>query len=148
MFYCSCFNIFDVMITIETVYKGDLRTIVKHIFSGTEMITDAPVDNNGKGQAFSPTDLLAASLGSCMLTIMGMAAQTHGFKIDDTKLEIIKKMAPDPRRVIEIQISFFMPQIKYSEKEKKVLEIAARTCPVALSLHPELKQTIQFFYTE
>ena len=136
------------MITIETVYKGDLRTIARHVFSGAVLVTDAPLDNNGKGEAFSPTDLLAASLGSCMLTIMGIAARTHGFNIEETKLEIIKKMATDPRRVVEVQISFFMPPIKYSDMEKKILDVAAKTCPVALSLHPELKQTIQFFYTD
>ena len=136
------------MMTIETIYEGDLRTRAKHMHSGTELITDAPVDNNGKGQAFSPTDLLAASLGSCMLTIMGIAARTHGIDIDGTRIEILKVMAANPRRVIEVKINFVMPSTIYSEKEKNILEVAARSCPVALSLHPDLKQTITFHYID
>lgn len=136
------------MITIETIYQGGLRTKARHIGSGAELLTDAPIDNHGKGEAFSPTDLMAASLGSCMLTIMGIAARTHGFDIDDTRIEIIKIMAANPRRVAEIQISFFMPDILYSEKEKLILKTAAETCPVALSLHPDLKQIINFHYND
>ena len=135
------------MITIETIYEGDLRTRARHIHSGMEQITDAPLDNNGKGQAFSPSDLLAASLGSCMLTIMGIAARTHGFNIDTTRIQILKIMAPSPRRVVEVQIKFLMPEIKYSMQERKILDLAARTCPVALSLHPDIKQTIEFQYS-
>lgn len=135
------------MMTIETIYEGDLRTRARHIHSGMEQITDAPLDNNGKGQAFSPSDLLAASLGSCMLTIMGIAARTHGFNIDSTRIEILKIMASNPRRVTEVQIKFLMPEIKYSIQERKILDLAARTCPVALSLHPDIKQTIEFHYS-
>ncbi len=135
------------MMTIQTIYQGDLRTLAKHIHSNVEMITDAPLDNKGKGEAFSPTDLLAASLGSCMLTIMGIAARNHGFDIDGTRIEIYKIMASNPRRVAEVQLKFFMPEIKYSMQEKKILDLAARTCPVALSLHPDLKQTIEFNYS-
>lgn len=132
------------MATIETVYIGELRTKARHLASGMDIITDAPVDNQGKGEAFSPTDLLSASLGSCMLTIMGIAARTHEISIDQTRIEITKIMASDPRRVAEIRIDFFMPVHPYSTREKAILEHAARTCPVALSLHPELKQIIQF----
>ena len=117
------------MITIETVYKGDLRTIAKHVFSGAVLVTDAPLDNNGKGEAFSPTDLLAASLGSCMLTIMGIAARTHGFNIEETKLEIIKKMATDPRRVAEVQISFFYASNKIFRYGKEDFRRCSKNLP-------------------
>ncbi len=132
------------MATIETVYEGNLRTRAKHLGSGSEIITDAPVDNQGKGEAFSPTDLLSASLGSCMLTIMGIAANTHHIDMDQTQIRITKIMASNPRRVAEVQIEFDMPDKDYSDKEKTILEHAARTCPVALSLHPDLVQSITF----
>jgi putative redox protein len=134
------------MTTIETKYLGSLRTEAKHIRSGNTLITDAPVDNKGKGEAFSPTDLLATSLGSCMMTIMGIAAQTHGFDLDGTEIKITKIMADNPRRVGEVLVEFTFPQNNYSEKEKAIIENAARTCPVAKSLHPDLKQSIIFNY--
>lgn len=110
--------------------------------SSEEIITDAPVDNKGRGEAFSPTDLLATSLGSCMLTIMGIAAIEHGFDIDGTTLQITKVMASNPRRVSEVIINFRFPHNNYTPKQQKLLEVAARTCPVSQSLHPDLKQTI------
>lgn len=134
------------METIRTVYQGDLRTKAKHMASGNELITDAPVDNQGKGEAFSPTDLLAASLGSCLLTIMGIAARTHSIDIEGTTLAITKIMASNPRRVAEIKIDIHIGGTNHTDKEKTILEHAARTCPVALSLHPDLVQTFQFFY--
>ena len=130
--------------TIETIYTGELRTQATHLASQNTIITDAPVDNNGKGEAFSPTDLLAASLGSCMLTIMGIAANTHGFSIDGTKISINKIMVANPRRIGEIVINFTFPLNSYNEKEKLLIEKAAATCPVALSLHPDLIQTVNF----
>lgn len=130
--------------TIETIYTGELRTQATHLASQNTIITDAPIDNNGKGEAFSPTDLLAASLGSCMLTIMGISANAHGFSIDGTKISITKIMAANPRRVGEIIVDFTFPMNNYSDKEKILIEKAAATCPVALSLHPDLKQTINF----
>lgn len=134
------------MATIHTEYTGELRTVATHLQSGKTIITDAPVDNQGKGEAFSPTDLLAASLGSCMITIMGIAAQTHGFNIDGTKAEITKIMASNPRRVGEIKIELYFPDIQYSAKEKKLIEAAAFSCPVYLSLHPDLIKSINFHY--
>lgn len=134
------------METIHTLYEGELRTLAKHLGSGKTLITDAPLDNQGKGEAFSPTDLLAASLGSCMVTIMGIAARTHGMNIDGTKLRITKIMASQPRRVSEIKIELDMPDQPYSDKDKKLLEHAARTCPVALSLHPDILQSIKFHW--
>ena len=130
--------------TIETIYTGELRTQATHLASQNTIITDAPIDNNGKGEAFSPTDLLAASLGSCMLTIMGISANAHGFSIDGTKISITKIMAANPRRVGEIIVDFTFPVNNYSDKEKMLIEKAAASCPVALSLHPDLKQTINF----
>lgn len=134
------------MATIHTEYTGELRTVATHLQSGKTIITDAPVDNQGKGEAFSPTDLLAASLGSCMITIMGIAAQTHGFNIDGSKAEITKIMASSPRRVGEIKIELYFPDIQYSAKEKKLIEAAAFSCPVYLSLHPNLIKSINFHF--
>ena len=133
------------METIRTVYKGNLRTEALHVKSGEKIITDAPIDNHGKGESFSPTDLLSASLGSCMLTVMGIAAKTHNIDMDGITMKITKIMINAPRRVSEIIVDFTMPN-KYTDIEKTILEKAALTCPVALSLHPDLKQTIHFNY--
>jgi putative redox protein len=141
------FLIFVIMVTVSTVYKGELRTEATHNGSGQSIITDAPLDNNGKGEAFSPTDLLAASLGSCMLTIMGIAARNHKFNIDGTRVEIVKIMASNPRRVSEIKVDLYLPSEVYSESQRRILDVAARTCPVALSLHPDLKQDITLHYS-
>ncbi len=134
------------MITVETIYSGELRTQAHHSQSGNKIITDAPLDNQGKGEAFSPTDLVATALGSCMITIVGIAARNHGFDIDGTQLKITKIMASDPRRIAEIKIDFTFPKDNYSEKEKKIIENSARSCPVAKSLHPNLEQTLSFIY--
>ncbi len=129
--------------TAQITYLGDLRTKAIHLRSGNEIITDAPPDNQGKGEAFSPTDLVAAALGSCMVTIMGIAARTHNFNIDGTILRITKLMTPSPRRIGEIIINIDFPPLHYSKKVKKILQHCADTCPVALSLHPDLKQTVK-----
>lgn len=133
------------MYTIESKYLGELRTEAIHIRSGERIITDAPLDNHGKGQAFSPTDLMSASLGSCMITLMGISAGAHGFELKPVDLKITKIMVANPRRVGEIVLEFAIHGT-YSEKEKKILEAAALSCPVALSLHPDLKQTVSFTY--
>ena len=130
------------METVKTIYLGELRTEAKHLQSNTTIYTDAPIDNCGKGEAFSPTDLFVASFGSCMLTIMGIAAKTHGFNIDKTTAEITKIMAAKPRRVAEIIVKLTFPQNNYSDKEKKIIELCAKECPVANSLHPDVKQTV------
>ena len=132
------------MATSKITYTGDLRTSSIHLKSGIEIITDAPVDNQGKGEAFSPTDLLSTSLGNCMLTIVGIAARTHGFNIDGTTAEITKIMGENPRRVTEIVVDLQFPANNYSDKEKEIIERSARTCPVAYSLHPDIKQNITF----
>lgn len=130
--------------TISTIYTGELRTKATHVRSGTELITDAPPDNKGKGESFSPTDLLATALVSCMLTIMGIAAREHGFNIDGTQVKTWKIMVSEPRRVGEVKIELTFPKNNYSDKEKKIIELSAFTCPVYLSLHPEMKKTIEF----
>jgi uncharacterized OsmC-like protein len=136
------------MATIKTIYLGELRTEAKHVLSGDKILTDAPLDNQGKGEAFSPTDLMSASLGSCMFTIMGIAAREHAFNIDGTNCSITKIMASDPRRVSEIQIRFDFPPIQYSDKQKLILERAAKNCPVAKSLHPDLIQSVNFNFQD
>ena len=134
------------METARILYIGDLRTEAEHVRSGNKLTTDAPVDNNGKGEFFSPTDLLATSLGACMVTIMGMSAKTHGFNIDGTKISVQKIMGTNPRRVVEIIVDLHFPHANYSAKEKKIIELSSKECPVAQSLHPDLKQTINFHY--
>jgi len=134
------------MATISSSYQGNLRTSARHIASGNTIITDAPVDNNGKGEAFSPTDLVCAALGSCMMTIMGITANRSGIDIEGMEIETTKIMAAEPRRIAEISLTFRMPAKEYSPKERAILENAARTCPVALSLHPDVKQTVRFLY--
>jgi uncharacterized OsmC-like protein len=134
------------MAPVIAKYLGDLRMEATHVQSGTVLMTDAPPDNKGKGETFSPTDLLATSLGCCMLTIAGIAAHEHHFNIDGTTVEITKIMAQGPRRVGEVKLEFTFPATDYSEKEKKIIETALRTCPVALSLNKELKQTIVINY--
>lgn len=134
------------METIRTVYLGELRTEALHVKSGQRIITDAPTDNQGKGEAFSPTDLLAASLGSCMMTLMGIAARNHSIDMSSASMKITKIMTSNPRKVAELIIQFDLTGKNYSDKEKKLLETAALTCPVALSVHPDLRQTVSFDY--
>ncbi len=134
------------MATSHVKYVGGLRTESTHLHSGKEIITDAPVDNHGKGEAFSPTDLLATSLANCMLTVMGIAANLHHISIDGTEADVTKIMIPEPRKVGEIIVKIQFPNVNYSEKDKKILERAALTCPVYYSLHPDLKKTIEFLY--
>lgn len=128
--------------TAQVIYTSELRTEATHVRSGVTIITDAPPDNQGKGEAFSPTDLLATSLASCMMTIMGIAARNHGFSIDGTKARMQKIMASDPRRVGEIHIELDLPPNDYTDRQKKIIEKIAFTCPVYLSLHPDLKKDI------
>jgi putative redox protein len=133
------------METMRTTYTGNLRTEATHLSSGNVIITDAPVDNQGLGQAFSPTDLLCASLASCALTIMGIAARTHNINMDGTQLRITKVMGSNPRRVAEIILEFDMVT-NYPEKEQKILEHAAKTCPVMLSLGTDVVKEMRFNY--
>lgn len=125
-------------------YLGDLRTEATHLQSGQKIITDAPIDNQGKGEAFSPTDLCATSLASCMLTIMGISARNHGMDMTGTQANVTKIMAADPRRIARIEIRMVMPQNGYTDLQKKILETAARTCPVHFSLAEGLEEVLVF----
>lgn len=127
----------------ELIYQGHLRNEVRHLASGQTLITDAPIDNYGKGQAFSPTDLLCVSLASCMVTLMGIEAATSGFDPGCIHIRIFKKMKAVPRKVHTIEIQMRLSGKTYTEAEKIILRRAAETCPVALSLHPEIKQVLQ-----
>lgn len=131
-------------ITIKTKYLGDLRTHSTHLKSGNEVITDAPVDNHGKGEAFSPTDLMCASLAACMFTIMGIKSKNLKIDITGTEAEVTKIMAENPRRVAEVVIKFDFPKNNFSEEQKQILKDAAYNCPVALSLDPNLKKSVTF----
>jgi len=134
------------MATSKITYNGGLRTSSIHERSGEEIITDAPVDNQGKGEAFSPTDLLATALGNCMLTTIGIVSGGYGFNIDGATCEITKIMAQNPRRVEEIIAVLSFPANSYSEKDKQIIEKTANTCPVIYSLHPDIKKTVSFNY--
>ena len=125
-------------------YLGSLRTEDTHLRSGNQILTDAPPDNNGKGEAFSPTDLVCAALSSCMMTIMGMMAEREGIDLKGLNSEITKTMSANPRKIIEIQITFSHSDLKANDIQKQKLKNAALTCPVALSLAEGLKQTIKF----
>lgn len=132
------------MVSMTGVYTGDLRTIVTHLRSGMTIITDAPPDNNGKGEAFSPTDLTCASLSSCMMTIMGILARREGIELTGLRSEITKIMASNPRRIEEIRITFTHDNLQATDVQKEKLKRAALTCPVALSLGEHVKQTVIF----
>src|SRR5665647_634488 len=133
------------MITSRTIYLGELRTENEHIRSGQKLITDAPVDNQGKGEAFSPTDLVATALSDCMMTIMGIKARDKGLDLTDATIETTKIMSSEqPRRIDEIIVEFTFPKNNFSGKDQVILEAVAKTCPVALSLHPSIKQSVKF----
>ena len=128
------------------VYQDNLRTETEHIASGEKIITDAPVDNNGKGEAFSPTDLVATALGSCMITIMAISANKYDIDVSGTNASVKKIMGSDPRRISEISIDINMNK-NIEEKDRKRLERAALACPVHKSLHPDLEKKIRFIYS-
>ena len=127
------------------IYKNNLRTEAEHIASAQKIITDAPIDNNGKGEAFSPTDLVATALGSCMITIMAIIAEKHGIDISGTNASVKKEMSSNPRRISEIIVDINMGK-KIDKKDRKRLEKAALACPVHKSLHPDMAKKIQFHY--
>ncbi|MEO6523953.1 MAG: OsmC family protein [Mucilaginibacter sp.] len=131
------------MATVQTTYVGGFRTENIHLQSGTQILTDAPTDNQGKGEAFSPTDLLATSLGTCMLTTMAIRTAKDGIDMDGAKCAITKIMAANPRRVSEIVVAFTFPK-EYTAEQKKLLEDAALTCPVYYSLNESLVKTVDF----
>lgn len=133
--------------TSTVVYQGDLHTEAVHLKSKTHIETDAPTDNNGKGERFSPTDLVATAFASCMLTLIGIASKTHNFNIDGTLCSVTKIMATNPRRIGEIIVSIEFPKEQhYDDKTKAIIERAALTCPVYESLHPEVKKSVSFLW--
>jgi len=132
------------MATAIVEYSGNLRTHSTHVKSGVSIITDAPTDNHGKGEAFSPTDLLCSSLASCMLTIMGISANSHGIAFNSATIEVTKQMAENPRRVSGVVCHIKVKNENYGEKEIRLLKGAALSCPVAKSLHPDITQEITF----
>ena len=133
------------MTTVKATYLGGLRVECEHLQSGTKIVTDAPVDNHGKGEAFSPTDLCATSLAACMMTTMGIYAQTAGIDLTGTEIEITKKMAAEPhRRIGEIEILFHMPDREYSDKHKAAVELTTKSCAVHYSLSEQLIQNVRF----
>jgi uncharacterized OsmC-like protein len=133
------------MSTATAQYAGNLRTEATHVASGNTILTDAPVDNHGRGEAFSPTDLVSTALGSCMMTIMGIVANRHEVDLTGTTFEVTKHMSAEPRRIAQVDVHFHMPAA-LPAKERTILENAARTCPEALSLNPEIQQQVQFTY--
>jgi uncharacterized OsmC-like protein len=134
------------METAATKYKGDLRTEITHLRSGSVITTDAPVDNKGKGENFSSTDLVASALGSCIFTIMGIAAREHGFSIDGASCKITKIMTEKPRKIGEIKIDFDFTENEYTDKQKKILEYCVKSCPVALSLNESVFQNVKLIF--
>ena len=126
------------MATITATYLGDLRVESVHAASGARLITDAPVDNNGKGEGFSPTDLCATALASCAMTIIGIYGKMHDVDVTGTSIEVTKTMSANPRRI--------MPDREYTDKQKTMIERAAHTCPVHLSLHPDVEQVFTFHW--
>lgn len=130
--------------TAKIVYTGDLRTVCTHVQSGSTIETDAPTDNHGKGERFSPTDLVATALGTCIVTTIAIKTEHMQVNIKGLTCEVQKIMANDPRRIQEIQVHLKFPKENYSDKDKAIMERIAHTCPVAVSLHPDLKQTLTF----
>lgn len=129
--------------TSKVNYLGDLRTECTHLQSGNTFITDAPLDNNGKGEAFSPTDTVATGLASCMLTVMGIKARDLGVDMKDTIASVTKVMGTDPRRIVKIEVTFELP-FSADQKTRQILERTANTCPVLYSLHPDIEKVIVF----
>ncbi len=136
------------MVKMNVVYEGALRCKLTHEQSGTVISTDAPKDNMGKGESFSPTDLVAAALSSCMMTVMGIVAQRHNINIEGSRIDVTKEMVTAPvRRIGTIAVNLYMPKA-LTEEQRKMLENAAHTCPVHKSLHPDVVTPITFHYSE
>lgn len=132
--------------TSTVVYTGGLRTTCTHLQSGSFFETDAPTDNHGRGERFSPTDLMSTSLATCMITVMGIRARSMGFDLDAVKVEVLKIMKPDPRRVGGIELTFHIPDslLAIDEKTKIILKHTGNTCPVRLSIHPDIEVKVDW----
>lgn len=131
--------------TSKVTYTGNLRTTCEHLQSGDTFITDAPLDNNGLGQAFSPTDTVATGLASCMITMMGIKAKLLEVDLTNTVAEVTKHMETNPRRISKIEVKLSLPS-NVSDKNRKILELTANTCPVQYSLHPDIERMISFHW--
>ncbi|MBK8499588.1 MAG: OsmC family protein [Flavobacteriales bacterium] len=134
------------MDTSHITYLGSLRTEVTHVRSGQRFVTDAPVDNKGKGEAISPTDLLATSLAACMITTMDIVARDKGIELREVKARVLKHMASGPRRVQRVEVYLELDGSALGPAERELMEKTAHECPVALSLHPDLVQEMHFSY--
>lgn len=130
--------------TATVTYDANLRTTCLHLQSGSSFETDAPSDNKGQGARFSPTDLIATGLGACLITTMGIKAETMDLKLDGAKVEVTKVMMSEPRRIGKIIIAVTMPALNLDDKTKEILERVGRTCPVERSLHPDMELDISF----
>lgn len=130
--------------TATVTYESNLRTTCLHLQSGSVFETDAPTDNKGKGERFSPTDLIATGLGACLITTMGIKAESMDIALDGAKVEVTKVMVSDPRRIGKIIVHATMPSLNLDDKTKEILERVGRTCPVERSLHPDVELDIQF----
>jgi putative redox protein len=136
------------MVRIEALYLGELRCEATHGPSGVRLLTDAPVDNEGRGEAFSPTDLVATALGTCVVTIMGIHARRHGIPLEGTRVSVEKSMTPErPRRIARLDVVLTMPR-GIDERSRAALRICADGCPVRLSLHPDVKVGVTFEYPD
>ena len=133
------------MVRVETSYAGGLRTVSRHGPSGAELVTDAPRDNEGQGESFSPTDLVATALSTCMLTIMGIVARRHGWPLEGATASVEKQMQAEPRRIARLRVVFELPAA-LDDAARKKLEAAALTCPVHRSLHPAVEIPAEFRY--
>ena len=133
--------------TAKVTYEGDLRTTCEHIRSGDTFQTDAPVDNRGLGQAFSPTDTVATGLASCMITVMGIKARDLEVDLKGATAEVVKHMASDPRRIAKIEVSLHLPS-EVSQKHRTILERIGDTCPIHYSLHPDIEKVIEYHWVK
>lgn len=135
--------------TSTVIYDGDLRTVATHLSSGSAVETDAPLDNQGKAARFSPSDLVATALGSCMMTIMGIKARDMQVDLRGTRIEIEKLMKADPRRIGQINLQFYFPEnLRLKKNQQIILERAAHTCPVMYSINPDIKVDVAFDWKE
>jgi putative redox protein len=147
-YYISAVNLYkNNTMTASIIYKGNLRCEAEHLQSKTTIETDAPTDNRGKGERFSPTDLLCVSLGTCMLTTMGIKAADMNVEINNAKADVTKHMASDPRRVTKIEVVVTLPA-NVEEKERIILERTGTNCPVAKSIHPEIVLVLNYQWTD
>lgn len=136
------------MADITAKYLGDLRVECVHQQSGTVLVTDAPKDNNGKGEAFCPTDLCATALAACAMTIIGIYGKKHDVDVSGMTASVTKEMSANPRRIGKIEVTFVMPDREFTDKQKIMIERAAHTCPVHLSLHPDVEQVFTFKWSK